>query len=430
MLKAVLVGADFQNDGLIDYYMKELESLAEASNIEVVYSMTQAIHKITSNFYIGRGKVDEIKQFVDNLDADMVIFNDELSGSQVRNIEEVVDCRVIDRTLLILDIFASRAKTKQAMLQVEIAQLDYMLPRLIGLTESLPSAYISIIFFISGKPIDQQCSFIAGNAYSNLVTASSFKDNVALIQSKNEPNNIFSFSREQTMSIVEDLKYATDISFKGGEPLNIPYIDEFLNRLHEINPWVKINIISNVVECSDSTIRAFTQFENFHLGISAEATGDLYTYLRGGRYNWEDNVLPIVKKFASLHKDFNITVSSIILLYNHQYWPEQMAVLMKQLKEIMGDRKVTLCTQICRTPNEQSPYLLKHEVRESLAKRIKEHLNDTLFDIDDTIEILLRDVKLEITKEKVLNHIQYNNQLRGVDLFSIINDFTSLLDVE
>ena len=137
MLKAVLVGADFQNDGLIDYYMKELESLAEASNIEVVYSMTQAIHKITSNFYIGRGKVDEIKQFVDNLDADMVIFNDELSGSQVRNIEEVVDCRVIDRTLLILDIFASRAKTKQAMLQVEIAQLEYLRPRLSGLGTSL-----------------------------------------------------------------------------------------------------------------------------------------------------------------------------------------------------------------------------------------------------------------------------------------------------
>lgn len=247
---------------------------------------------------------------------------------------------------------------------------------------------------------------------------------------KNEPDNVFSFTREQTMSIVEDLKYATDISFKGGEPLNIPYIDEFLNRLHEINPWVKINIISNAVECSDDTIKAFTQFENFHLDISAEATGNLYTYLRGGRYNWEEHVLPTVKKFADLHKDFNITVSSIILLYNHQYWPEQMAVLMKQLKDIMGDRKVTLCTQICRTPNEQSPYLLKYEVRESLAKRIKEHLNDTLFNVDDTIELLLRDVKLDTTKEKVLNHIQYNNKLRGVDLFSIIDDFTDLLNVE
>ena len=137
MYKAILVGADFQNNNSIDYYMEELKNLAEASDIEVVYSMTQAINKITSNFYIGSGKVQEIKTFATNLDADLVIFNNELSGTQIRNLEEQLDTRVIDRTLLILDIFASRAKTKEAMLQVEIAQLEYMLPRLNGLSESL-----------------------------------------------------------------------------------------------------------------------------------------------------------------------------------------------------------------------------------------------------------------------------------------------------
>lgn len=137
MYKAILVGAEFQNNDFIDYYMVELKNLAEASNIEVVYSMTQAISRITPNFYIGSGKVDEIKVFAENLDADLIIFNNELSGSQIRNLEEQIDVRVIDRTLLILDIFASRAKTKEAMLQVEIAQLEYMLPRLNGLRESL-----------------------------------------------------------------------------------------------------------------------------------------------------------------------------------------------------------------------------------------------------------------------------------------------------
>jgi GTP-binding protein HflX len=137
MYKAVLVGADFQNNDSIDYYMEELKNLAEASGIEVVYSITQSINKITPNLYIGSGKVQEVKTFVNNLDADMVIFNNELSGSQIRNLEEQIDVRVLDRTLLILDIFASRAKTKEAMLQVEIAQLEYMLPRLNGLMESL-----------------------------------------------------------------------------------------------------------------------------------------------------------------------------------------------------------------------------------------------------------------------------------------------------
>jgi len=137
MYKAVLVGADFQNNDSIDYYMEELNNLAEASGIEVVYSMTQSISKITANLFIGSGKVQEVKSLVTNLDADMVIFNNELSGSQIRNLEEQIGVRVIDRTLLILDIFASRAKTKEAMLQVEIAQLEYMLPRLNGLMESL-----------------------------------------------------------------------------------------------------------------------------------------------------------------------------------------------------------------------------------------------------------------------------------------------------
>jgi GTP-binding protein HflX len=137
MLKAVLVGANLDNDGMIDYYMEELENLAEASNIEVVYTVTQSIQHITPNLYIGKGKVEEVKQFVNNLEADMVIFNNELSGSQVKNLEEALECRVIDRTLLILDIFASRAKTKEAMLQVEIAQLEYLRPRLSGIGTSL-----------------------------------------------------------------------------------------------------------------------------------------------------------------------------------------------------------------------------------------------------------------------------------------------------
>ena len=137
MYKAILVGADLKNDGLIDYSMEELASLAMARDIEVLYTVTQSINRITAKFYIGSGKVLEIAKFAENLDANIVIFNNELSGSQIRNLEKEIGVRVIDRTLLILDIFATRAKTKEAMLQVEIAQLEYMLPRLSGLSESL-----------------------------------------------------------------------------------------------------------------------------------------------------------------------------------------------------------------------------------------------------------------------------------------------------
>jgi GTP-binding protein HflX len=137
MKKVILVGPDIHHDGLNDYSVEELKNLAEARHLEVVYTITQTLKKINPATYIGRGKVNEVKQFVQNLDAELVIFNHELSGSQIRNLEEILNCRVIDRTLLILDIFAVRAKTKEAMLQVELAQLDYMLPRLKSMRTSL-----------------------------------------------------------------------------------------------------------------------------------------------------------------------------------------------------------------------------------------------------------------------------------------------------
>src|SRR5690606_34187517 len=87
--------------------------------------------------YIGSGKVKEILMFHDETDSNLVIFNDELSPSQIRNLETELDTKVIDRTMLILDIFARRAKTREAQLQVELAQLQYMLPRLVGLRASL-----------------------------------------------------------------------------------------------------------------------------------------------------------------------------------------------------------------------------------------------------------------------------------------------------
>jgi GTP-binding protein HflX len=92
---------------------------------------------VNSSHFIGTGKIEEVKNLVEYKEANVVIFNDQLSPSQLRNLERDMDCKVIDRTILILDIFAHRAKTKEAQLQVELAKLQYMLPRLVGLRESL-----------------------------------------------------------------------------------------------------------------------------------------------------------------------------------------------------------------------------------------------------------------------------------------------------
>ena len=135
--RAILVGVDLNNDKNFDYSVEELKNLAEACSVQVVGVLTQKLECVNPACYIGTGKVDEVALLVEQNDANLVIFNDELSPSQIRNLEHGLQCKVIDRTILILDIFASRAKTREAQLQVEVAQLKYMMPRLIGLNASL-----------------------------------------------------------------------------------------------------------------------------------------------------------------------------------------------------------------------------------------------------------------------------------------------------
>lgn len=118
-----------------DYFassLEELVSLVDTAGGHVVDVITQNRERIHPAFYIGEGKMEEIKQRIDELDVDLVISNDELSAGQSRNLSDYFDRRVIDRSQLILDIFAARAKTKEGKLQVELAQLEYLLPRLRG----------------------------------------------------------------------------------------------------------------------------------------------------------------------------------------------------------------------------------------------------------------------------------------------------------
>ena len=133
--KAVLVGL-IQKEVTPDQvteYLDELAFLAETAGAITVNRFTQRLPHPDSRTFVGKGKLEEIKQYVASKDINVVIFDDELTGSQISNIEKEVKCRVIDRSDLILDIFASRARTAQAKVQVELAQYQYILPRLKGM---------------------------------------------------------------------------------------------------------------------------------------------------------------------------------------------------------------------------------------------------------------------------------------------------------
>lgn len=131
--KVILVGCQTnEDDQRFGYSMDELGSLTETAKGKVVSTVTQKRERIHPATYIGKGKVAELTALQEELEADLIIFNDELSPSQVRNLSRDFEARIIDRTQLILDIFAGRARSKEGKLQVELAQLQYLLPRLMG----------------------------------------------------------------------------------------------------------------------------------------------------------------------------------------------------------------------------------------------------------------------------------------------------------
>jgi GTPase len=137
--KAILVGliTKDQTETEVKEYLEELAFLAETAGATAVKRFAQRLPHPDSRTFIGKGKLEEIKRYIDGKDIQTAIFDDELSGSQITNIEKILDIKVIDRSDLILDIFASRAKTAQAKTQVELAQYQYVLPRLRGMWSHL-----------------------------------------------------------------------------------------------------------------------------------------------------------------------------------------------------------------------------------------------------------------------------------------------------
>lgn len=131
--RAILVGAilpEDRNKLLQDDWLQELHALAESAGAVVVYRSIQKVRQIHAATYIGSGKAQMLREKVEQHDANVVIFDNDLSPAQIRELEKIVECKVLDRSELILDIFATRARTKQAKLQVELAQLEYTYPRL------------------------------------------------------------------------------------------------------------------------------------------------------------------------------------------------------------------------------------------------------------------------------------------------------------
>ncbi len=130
--RVILVGVNTGNQEATRQSMEELQELAATAGAQTVAVMVQNLERIVNATYVGKGKIDEIKEQIEKLDATGIVCDDELSPMQIKNLEDALHTKIMDRTLVILDIFASRARTKEGKLQVELAQLRYRSTRLIG----------------------------------------------------------------------------------------------------------------------------------------------------------------------------------------------------------------------------------------------------------------------------------------------------------
>lgn len=137
MEKVILVGLDVNDKADFEHSMEELEALAQACDMEVTGVTTQKMPAVNKAFYIGTGKVAQVRRLAEESGAGLVIFDNALSPMQLRNLQQELSMAVMDRTTLILEIFSRRARTREAKLQVETASLQYMLPRLVGLHDAL-----------------------------------------------------------------------------------------------------------------------------------------------------------------------------------------------------------------------------------------------------------------------------------------------------
>ena len=135
--RAVLVGHAAREGRAFERSMEELSRLADTAGARPAATLRQRRGSVNAAHYIGRGKMDDLRDVAGGVNADVAIFNDDLSPSQVRNLEKALGIKVVDRSELILDIFARRARTRESRLQVELAQLQYTLPRLTGMWKHL-----------------------------------------------------------------------------------------------------------------------------------------------------------------------------------------------------------------------------------------------------------------------------------------------------
>lgn len=220
----------------------------------------------------------------------------------------------------------------------------------------------------------------------------------------------FGLTENQCISLAHSLKNAKSIEIKGGEPFYYGYIDTFLEEVYKVNPDIKLSILSNGISWKESTIKILSKFKMNHIAISAEGIGDMYKYLRGGRYNFE-NVLESIE----LGKKYNIFLNHVVIASHVNFWnidvyTEQHLEMTNLIKKNFN-LKTKILIDYARMPASSSIFLKTQKYRKKIYKQIKKNFKNT-----NVTDDFLHNRK---DQTNISQNIKYFNNLRNLDILKI-----------
>jgi radical SAM protein with 4Fe4S-binding SPASM domain len=232
-----------------------------------------------------------------------------------------------------------------------------------------------------------------------------------------QEDKIFSLDEEQAVEMANACKNVRNIQFKGGEPFFQPHIDLFLSELYKHNPSAEIIILTNGTVIKDSTIENLSKFRYSKVAVSAEASGKLYQYIRGGTYTFEKDVVNNLEKIkqAKNLKRLHVPIASCIGLYNFDTWIEHHHNITDCLNDHGIDTKINV--QAVSDPVNQSLYLKSKKARQEFKNNLyKSKLN---FNDASTGFINLDYIENRTTRDKILNGIKFHNNIKKLNLLEI-----------
>ncbi|PKL90111.1 MAG: GTPase HflX [Ignavibacteriae bacterium HGW-Ignavibacteriae-2] len=305
--KAILVAVRLgrENKFVVEEHLEELQMLAETAGAETIIKMIQDRARLDSAFFIGKGKAEELKELVDLNDVTLVIFDEDLTPTQVRNLEKLIEKKILDRSGLILDIFASHAKTKQAKTQVELAQLQYMLPRLTRAWTHLSKQFGGIGTKGPGETQIETDRRIIRTRISKL------KDNLSKMEAQNITKSV---KRKEYLN-------ATLVGYTNAGKSTL------INLLTDSDLLAENKLFATL----DSTTRSLELEKNKKIMIS-----DTVGFIRKLPHN-------LIESFKStLHVVADADLILHVIDISHPFFEDHIKVVLETLKELKCDQKTQL----------------------------------------------------------------------------------------